>query len=65
MLRSRLRSLLLPNLVIGACLVLIVLIGWGDVAWVGLAVLAVLDLLVLAGGLPLPGRHRPRDGREE
>jgi hypothetical protein len=64
MLRKRLEPLLVPNLVVGAFLVFVVLIGWGDAAWVGLAALAVLDLLVLVGGLRLPWAPRFGPGPE-
>jgi hypothetical protein len=60
MMRSRVKQLAMPNLLIGALLLLLILVGWGDVVWVGVVVLAVLDLLVLVGGLHLPRRFRSR-----
>jgi hypothetical protein len=56
--RGRVKQLAMPNLLVGALLLFLILMGWGDVVWVGVVVLAVLDLLVLVGGLRLPRRSR-------
>lgn len=68
--RGRVKQLVMPNLLVGALLLLLALMGWGDVVWVGVIVLAVLDLLVLVGGLRLsrssrPGPSSKRQNREE
>jgi hypothetical protein len=57
--RDRVKRLAMPNLLIGALLLLLVVVGWGDVVWAGVVVLVVLDVLVLIGGLGLSLRSRP------
>jgi len=59
---KRPRELIVVNVVALLILLVVFLIGWGEAAAFGLAVLVILDLMVLMRGRQARSEHDTEDG---